>query len=121
MPLEDILLFFVSNIIDQFIENPTLVRFLSKNLSWGIFKQDLNNAAVTASAGTDFHQIYAEYLARSAVKYRDPEVMLFLVIELASSASYSAILFHEPLSMQELKPQLLEAVRGIIKAHEIQA
>ena len=113
---EDKILFLASNIIDQFIEDPTIVRFLSKNLSWGIFKHDLN--AVPAENGVDFRKLYTDALAQSDVQYRDPEVMLFLIIELVSSASYSAILFREPCSMQDLKPSLLESIRGIIRSFQ---
>lgn len=110
------ILFLVSDILDQFVEDPTIVRFLSKNLSWGIFKHDITSAPV--ENGLDFRQIYTDALAQSDVKYQDPEVMLFLIIELVSSASYSAILFHEPLSMPELKPSLLESVRAILQSFE---
>ena len=113
---EDKILFLASNIIDQFIEDPTIVRFLSKNLSWGIFKHDLN--AVPAENGVDFRKLYTDALAQSDVQYREPEVMLFLIIELVSSASYSAILFREPCSMQDLKPSLLESIRGIIRSFQ---
>ena len=55
----------------------------------------------------------------SNAKYKDPEVMLFMIIELVGSSSYSAILFKEPKSMQDLKPYLLDAVRGIMRSQEI--
>ena len=119
MSFEDEIIFFVSNIIDQFSADPSIVRFLSKNLSWGIFKHDLNTVPIQASDGIDFHKIYIEAVNNSNAKYKDPEVMLFMIIELVGSSSYSAILFKEPKSMQDLKPYLLDAVRGIMRSQEI--
>lgn len=119
MSFEDEIIFFVSNIIDQFSADPSIVRFLSKNLSWGIFKHDLNTVPIQASDGIDFHKIYIEAVNNSNAKYKDPEVMLFMIIELVGSSSYSAILFKEPMSMQDLKPYLLDAVRGIMRSQEI--
>lgn len=45
--LEDCVIYLADNIIDQLNENPSLLRFISKNLSWGVFSSirifDLDN------------------------------------------------------------------------------
>lgn len=119
MAFEDEMVFFVSNIIDQFITDPNIVRFLSKNLSWGIFKHDLNTIPIQKNEGIDFRRVFLEAVSASEIKYKNPEVMLFMIVEFVGSSSYSAILFKEPMSMQELKPYLLDAVRGIMKSQEV--
>lgn len=120
MSFEDEMVFFVSNIIDQFNMDPTIVRFLSKNLSWGIFKHDLNSVPAQMKEGIDFRKVFLDAVSASKIQYRDPEVMLFMIVELVGSSSYSAILFKEPKSIQDLKPYLLDAVRGIMKSQEVQ-
>ena len=52
---EDKILFLASNIIDQFIEDPTIVRFLSKNPSAGASSSTTLNA-VPAENGVDFRK-----------------------------------------------------------------
>ena len=54
------------------------------------------------------------------VKLKAPETMLFLIIELASSTSYSTILENDPISYEELKPYLNESIRAIIRNHMIE-
>jgi len=46
-------------------------------------------------------------------------VMIFMIVELIGSTCYSAILFKEPKSIQELKPDLLQAVRDIMHSQQI--
>lgn len=53
----------------------------------------------------------------SGLKIKDPEVMLFLIIELVGSTGYSSIMFGDPISLDDLKPYLENTVRSIIKQH----
>ena len=61
--------------------------------------------------------MYHDLLNRSPIRYRDPEIMIFLIIELLGSTSYNSILYNDPVPMNELKPHLLDAIRGIIRSH----
>jgi AcrR family transcriptional regulator len=115
--LEDRVVYLVSDILDQFDKDPTLVRFLSKNLSWGIFKHDL--VSVSDPDSIDFQAIFEKSIAESPIKYRNPEVMVFEIIELVGATSYSSILFKEPLPLQEFKPHLIQAVRAIMQSQAI--
>ena len=42
---EDRMIFFIDNILDQLTENKSLLNFISKNLSWGIFKNAIRQNA----------------------------------------------------------------------------
>lgn len=67
----------------------------------------------------DFYDIYSRILDRADYNLKDPEIMLFMIIELASSTCYSSILYEEPTSIDILKPYLYDSIRGIIKRHTI--
>ncbi|SHJ24685.1 TetR/AcrR family transcriptional regulator [Hespellia stercorisuis] len=113
---EDKIIFIVDYIIDQLRENKLVLRFISKNLSWGIFRKALFSGNNTSEI--NFLQFYHSMLEDNPdVKLRAPETMLFLIIELASSASYSTILDNDPISYDELKPYLNESIRAIIRNH----
>lgn len=45
--------------------------------------------------------------------------MIFMIIELVSSTIYSAILYSEPVSLEELKPYIYSTVKTIVRQHEI--
>ncbi|MCR5816287.1 MAG: TetR/AcrR family transcriptional regulator [Ruminococcus sp.] len=109
------IIFIINSCLDQLNENQALLTFISKNLSWGIFKN-----ALTAHSGTDeidFLSVYNEMLEDAPRKINDPEIMLFMIIELVSSTCYSAILYKEPVSLEKLKPHLYRSVEDIIERH----
>lgn len=115
---EDRIIFLVDYILDEMKKNKAILRFISKNLSWGIFKQAIQkDASGEFMNGMDFFKNLAD--ENSRVELRAPETMLFLIIELASSASYSTILENDPISFEELKPYLNDSIRAIVRNHMI--
>ena len=114
---EDRLVFLADNIINQFCDNKALLTFISKNLSWGIFKSAL--ASPTEPDDLEFSQVYELILSKSNRRFKNPELMLFMIIELVSSTCYSTILYNEPTTIDELKPYLYNTIRQIIEFQEI--
>ena len=100
-----------------FEENQTLLTFISKNLSWGIFKEALTTKV--ASDDINFKDVYYEMINAEDISLEEPEIMLFLIVELVSSTCYSAILYKEPADIDTIKPYLFKTVRAIIKEHTI--
>ena len=45
-------------------------------------------------------------LAQSGLHYKNPELMLFTIIELVGSTCYSCILYQQPVSLAEYRPYL---------------
>ena len=110
-------IFIADNVINQFTENKSLLTFISKNLSWAIFKKALT--AGSADESIDFRDTYYSLIERSGVNFKEPEIMLFMIIELISSISYSAILYNDPLDIDGLKPYLYNTINYIIESHVI--
>lgn len=114
---EESILFIVNDVIDQLTENQALLTFISKNLSWGIFKEALTTKV--AENDVNFKDVYYDIITNQATDIRDPEIMLFLIIELVSSTCYSAILYSEPADIETIKPYLFDAIKAIINNHKI--
>jgi len=112
--LEDCVVYLADNIIDQLNENPSLLRFISKNLSWGVFSSirisDLDNR--------NCMDVFEALLAVSKKKYRQQELMIYMIVELINSTCYNVILYHSPVDIQELKAELFIAVRNILHQFE---
>ena len=117
LPFEEKLIKIIDNILDQLNNNQSLLTFISKNLSWGIFKSAITTPV--SEDDVDFSEIYKKMLEESPDGFRDPEIMLFMIIELVSSTCYSAILYSEPCSLDELKPYLYNSIKLIISQHEL--
>lgn len=113
LSFEDKIIFIIDNIINQLNEDQSLLMFISKNLSWGVFK----NALTTPSddGDIDFKDIFYQLIEESPVVINDPEVMLFMIVELVSSTCYSAILYSDPCGLDALKPHLYDTIRGIMQ------
>ncbi len=115
-PLVDKIICLADDIIDQLNADKSLLNFISKNLSWGIFKNEMVHSS---DNGVDFASIFEESFRLSPIKYKNPEVMVFMLIELISSTCYSSILYNEPLPIEELKPYLFQAIRDIMHSQEL--
>lgn len=112
--LEERVIFLIDNIINQLVEDKTLLGFISKNLSWGVFKNVLIGAGDDNEV--DFYDIYHSMFGEQG-RFDNPEVMVFMIIELVGSTCYSAILYNEPVGIDELKPYIFRTVRGIMEMH----
>lgn len=112
--LEEKIIFLIDHIINQFMEDKMLLSLISKNLIWGLFKNTLMEAG--GDDEVDFYDIYHSVFDDDS-RYENPEVMVFMIIELVGSTCYSSILYHEPVGIGELKPYLFSAVRNIMATH----
>lgn len=116
---EDKMIFIVDYVIGKLEKNKPILRFISKNLSWGVFRQAVMKSENDTLSSMDyFQQLIHE---DPSLRLRAPETMLFLIAELASSACYSTILENDPVSFEELKPDLYNAIRAIIRVHTLSA
>lgn len=116
---EDQVIFITDHILDQLAANRNLVLLLSKQLSWGFLKSSVFQAPGTDSF-TDpptILTIFYSLLKQAQYSYRDPEIMMYLILELIGGSSYNAILYQQPVPLSQLKPYLYRTVRGILRQH----
>lgn len=116
MNFDDKIVFIADYIINQLAQNTLLLSFISKNLSWGVFKNALTN---TSDNEIDFKEIYYKMLTEEETKFKEPEIMLFMIVELVGSTCFSSILYNEPAGIEEIKPYLFNTIRAIIREHQI--
>lgn len=118
--LEDRILFFVEYIVDYLTENQKLLAFLTKNLSWAIFKQNVGKyPGKTEEGELDFEWVVKTIFEKSPQKYENPELLIYMIIEFVGSTVYSAILYQEPVDIGTLKPYLFRTVRYMIQDQEV--
>jgi len=110
------IIFVADHILDNLRHNKPLLMLIHKDLSWGIFKKTLTSTS-QKDEEIDFIEIYNKLIEKSEVKFKDPEIMLFLIVELVGSAGYSAIIQEDPCGLDELKPHLHRCIHSIIENH----
>lgn len=115
---EDKIIFIVDYIINSLEKNPPLVDFMAKNLGWGVFKSALIHP--DSKNDLDFYKVYESLILESNEKFKNPEVLLFMLIELVGSTCHSTILYNEPLPIEEYKPFLYKTIKDIIHGQIIE-
>ena len=108
-------IFFIDNILDQLNENKSLLNFISKNLSWGIFKNAISARGEYADDEVETYDMLGRLGVDESQKFKNEEVLVYMIVELVSSTCYSAILYNEPVTIEELKPYIFETVREMIR------
>ncbi len=113
--LEDCVVFIADNIIDQLSGHQALLKFISKNLSWAVF----SNIRIAGRDNMNCMDIFEELINKSGRKFREKNMMIFMIVELVNSTCHSTIIYKSPVTLEELKPDLYQTIRCIIKQFEI--
>lgn len=115
---EEQVLFIIDNILNQFSKNHSLVMLISKHLSWGFFTNSLIESPDKDVPAV--YTIYQDLLSKSAHTYRDPELMMYMILELVSGVSYNTILYEQPLPLEKIKEPLYEVLRSIFRQYRVE-
>lgn len=108
---DDQIIFIINYVIDELTKNTILLKFISKNLSFGIYNSKLNQL-VDENLG--IKNMFLQGIKDNNIKLKNPEVKLFMIIELTSSTCFSCILNKEPLPIKEYKPYLFEEIKRLL-------
>ena len=112
---DDRIIFIIDHVLDLLAANKGLLAFIYKDLSWAVFKKALTSPV--SQDDIDFRDVYQKMIDEADVELRDPEIMLFQIIELVGATGYSSIMYSDPVPLEDLKPHLETTVRGIIKQY----
>ena len=109
---DDEIIFIIDYIIDKLNKNKILLKFISKNLSWGLY-----NKKVIKLIGEDeigLKKLFIDKIKESKKELKNPEVTLYMIVELVGSTCFSSIINKEPLPIEEYKSYLYSAVRSLL-------
>lgn len=109
---EDSVIFLINQVLMRLESNPLILKFLERNLSWGVFHSQLKTAI-----DTDTFNIIDDFLGKaekSGYTFENPEVILYIIVELTGSTCYNSILNNQPLPIKEYKPILFNSIRAIL-------
>lgn len=114
--LADQVIFIINYVINELVKAPTLLKFISKNLSWGIYSQTVLKLYETSETEEDsVYQLFLKGVKENGIELKNPEVTLYMIIELVSSTCFNSILYKQPLPIEEFKPYLYETIRNLIE------
>lgn len=113
--LSEQVIFIVNYVIDELKRNQLLLKFISKNLSWGIYSKTVKKIYEDSESEEDgIYNLFQKGIKENNIKLKNPDVTLFMIIELVSSTCFNSILYNEPLPIDEYKPYLFEIIEKLI-------
>lgn len=112
----DQIIFIINYVIDELTKNQLLLKFISKNLSWGLYSKTILKIYENSENEEEgLYNLFLKGVNDSNVNIDNPSVTLFMIIELVSSTCFNSILYNEPLPINEYKPYLYKTIRNILK------
>ena len=113
--LDDQIIFIVNHIINELSKNTILLKFISKNLSWGVYSKTVNKLYQNSESEEEgVYSLFLKGIHEQNIKLKNPDVTLYMIIELVSSTCFNSILYNEPLPIEEYKPFLYNAIRNLM-------
>lgn len=117
--LSDQVIFIINYVIDELTKNTILLKFITKNLSWGIYnKTVIKLYEKNENDENGIYQLFLKGIKENKLHLKNPDVTLFMIIELVSSTCFNSILYNEPLKISEFKPYLYETIRNMIEQNK---
>lgn len=115
LPLEDRLIGIIDLVVDALEADPSLVKFLSKNLSWGIFRNAVDDPYTQEER--DCQKQVRDMLAEYGDGWEQPALMIYTVVELTSSTCYNILRNGDPVTMDIYRPYLHRDIAAIVRNH----
>ena len=114
--LTDQMIFIIDYVINKLNKNQLLLKFISKNLSWGVFNETISKVYNISNDENEngIYSLFLKGIKEYNIKIENPEVTLFMIIELAGATCFNSILYKEPVSIDEFKPYLYDAIKRLI-------
>ncbi|MBR6473647.1 MAG: TetR/AcrR family transcriptional regulator [Firmicutes bacterium] len=109
--VEERVLALVDDILDQLKNEKHVLRFIYKNLSWGVFRRAIDRS------DTDFLALLISAI-NAPVDPKTLEIEIYTIFELLSSTCYSVILDDEPCDLDTYMPYLHRSIIAILRSFE---
>ena len=110
----DQIIYIINYVIDELTKNPLLLKFISKNLSWGVYNKTILKLQDKVEEN-NLYNLFMQGIKENNVKLENPDVTLFMIIELVGSTCFNSILYKEPLSIENYKPYLYKVIRNLLE------
>lgn len=114
--LSDQVIFIINYVIDELKKNQILLKFISKNLSLGIYNKTVQKIYENSEKEENgIYKLFLKGIEENNIKLKNPDVTLYMIIELVSSTCFNSILYNEPLPIDEYKPYLYNTIRKLLE------
>ncbi len=96
-------------IINSLSKNKDLTELIGKYLYLGLFNEENNEDYI------DIKKMLVVGLKQYNKKIKNPEAVIFMIVNLVSSVVYDSIIFDRPTNIESLKPVLFSEIKKMIQ------
>ena len=112
LSVEDKLILIADDLLEQLNKDKRLLKFLNKNLNYGMYKRALLREEVKNEM--DVSAMYHQITESNGSKWKDAELMLYTIVELVGGTCHSIILNNDPVDLEHYRPYLYDCIRKIV-------
>lgn len=113
---DDQLIFVIDSVIDELNSNHDLIKLIYKDLSFGFYNNGINTIIDNDEIG--IYETFMKGIKDNDVKLENPEVVLYMIIELVGSTVFNSIVKEIPLPINEYKPYLYKTIRVLLNENK---
>lgn len=111
--LEDEVIFLLNDIIEYFRLNKLLLKFLDKNISWGLYENINKNYSEDNKVLVIFNH-FIEKLLERGMEVENAKITIYLIFELVGAVTYNSIILNKPANIDFMKPIVFKQVRKML-------
>lgn len=112
---DDSMIFIINHVIDALVANPTFLTLMNKDLSLGVYSQELTKI-LEETDHFSLYELFKEGVERENLNIKNIDITFFTIVELVGSTCFSCIVNKVPCPIEDYKPYLFDLIRTLLHA-----
>lgn len=112
---DDSMIFIINHVIDALVANPTYLTLMNKDLSLGVYSQELTKI-LEETDHLSLYELFKEGVERENLNIKNIDITFFTIVELVGSTCFSCIVNKVPCPIKDYKPFLFDLIRTLLHA-----
>lgn len=112
---DDSMIFIINHVIDALVANPTYLTLMNKDLSLGVYSQELTKI-LEETDRLSLYELFKEGVERENLNIKNIDITFFTIVELVGSTCFSCIVNKVPCPIEDYKPYLFDLIRTLLHA-----
>lgn len=112
---DDSMIFIINHVIDALVANPTFLTLMNKDLSLGVYSQELTKI-LEETDHLSLYELFKKGVERENLNIKNIDITFFTIVELVGSTCFSCIVNKVPCPIEDYKPYLFDLIRTLLHA-----
>lgn len=112
---DDSMIFIINHVIDALVANPTYLTLMNKDLSLGVYSQELTKIREETDH-LSLYELFKEGVERENLNIKNIDITFFTIVDFVGSTCFSCIVNKVPCPIEDYKPFLFDLIRTLLHA-----